>query len=150
MVLAFPLFTSHILELSMSLELCNLCYYQRYLYYIATAIAFIFFFIKNTAKIIVITMIIFFIASLGLSFYHVGIENGFFELPSECVSNFDSYKMSIEEILNKIKENVPCDEVNFTILMLSLAEWNFIYSFVCIVLLIILLNKINVSSKKEV
>ena len=61
---------------------CNLCLLERYVYFFSIIITIIFLVIKRYEKIILFTLGITFVLSTLLSFYHFGIEQGFFKISS--------------------------------------------------------------------
>jgi disulfide bond formation protein DsbB len=87
-----------------------------------------------TQKFEKITLIIlsltFFIATL-LSFYHFGIEQGFFRESLVCDLNNQNNELSKEALLNQLKEMpVSCKDVTFKIFGLSLATFNIFISMI--------------------
>ena len=76
-------------------------------------------------------MAIIFAAATILSFYHVGIEQGFFDESLVCISNDGINSLNKEDILKELqKEVVSCKNVEFTFFGLSLATINAVISFV--------------------
>jgi disulfide bond formation protein DsbB len=80
-------------------------------------------------KEIFIVLIILSLINFGVSGYHFGIEQGFFEETSSCkienTGNIDKNQLLRE--MEK-KNVVSCKDINFTILGLSLASINLIIS----------------------
>jgi len=112
-------------------EPCKLCLYERIPYFIS------FFLIVSTLltskyrKNILLVLALIFLASTTLSFYHFGIEQGFFNELNVCGTKNFSETLSKEELLQMLdKESVGCKNVNFTIVGLSLASINSIFSFI--------------------
>ena len=69
------------------------------------------------------------VVSAGLAGYHVGVEQGWFALPSGCAAGGEAG--SLQELKALLAEAPPsCDQVSFTFLGLSLAGWNLITSLV--------------------
>jgi disulfide bond formation protein DsbB len=72
-----------------------------------------------------------------LSFYHFGIEQGFFEESSVCGLKNTSNIISKEEILKQLQEKtVSCKDVTFTIFGISLTTYNILLSIILVILLI--------------
>ena len=66
-----------------------------------------------------------------LSFYHFGIEQGFFSESFVCEAKNIQGNLTKEDILQQLKNNtVSCKEVTFTIFGASLASLNTIFSFI--------------------
>ena len=110
---------------------CNLCIIER-IPYIATIILISLIFIINKyEKIISSIVLVFFVFGAVVSFYHFGIEQGFFSESLICeLSN--SNPLNKEELLNQLKkaEIVSCKDVTFKFLGLSLATINTIISII--------------------
>ena len=108
---------------------CNLCIIER-IPYIATVILISLVFILNRyQKIISSLILIFFIFGAVVSFYHYGIEQGFFSESLICELT-NNNPLNKEELLNQLKkaEIVSCKDVTFRFLGLSLATINAIIS----------------------
>ena len=76
-------------------------------------------------------MSLIFAAATILSFYHFGIEQGFFNESLVCISNNEINSLSKEDLINELqKEVVSCKDVQFTLLGLSLATINAIISLI--------------------
>ena len=71
----------------------------------------------------------FFIGFL-LSFYHFGIEQGFFRESFACTTTDIENTLTKEDLLEELKNNniISCKDVSFRILGLSLATINTIFS----------------------
>ncbi|MDA8618380.1 disulfide bond formation protein B [Candidatus Pelagibacter bacterium] len=116
---------------------CNLCIIER-IPYIATIILISLIFILNKyQRIISSYILIFFVFGALVSFYHFGIEQGFFSESLICeLSN--NNPLNKEELLNQLKkaEIVNCKDVTFRFLGLSLATINTIISIILGVIMI--------------
>ena len=74
---------------------------------------------------------ILFIFSAAISFYHFGIEQGFFDESLVCDLGSDNNASSAKDLLNQLKKKtVSCKDVNFKLLGLSLATFNTIISII--------------------
>ena len=67
------------------------------------------------------------IFEIGLAGYHVGIEQGWFALPTSCAA------LAPATTIDQLREQLQaaparCDQVQFTLLGLSLSAWNGIYA----------------------
>lgn len=110
---------------------CNLCIIQRIPYIAAIILISVIFIINKYEKIILSIILIFFIFGTVISFYHFGIEQGFFNESLICeLSN--NNPLNKEELLNQLKkaEIVSCKDVTFRFLGLSLATINTIISLI--------------------
>jgi len=121
----FALISAFFIEYVLGHEPCNLCLLQR-LPYLGVILAFLFiFFIDKFERKFFLSATLFFLISLILSIYHVGIEQGIIEESLVCSLEQNINSLSKEDILKSLKNKpVSCKDVNFTIFGLSLATIN--------------------------
>tara|TARA_B110000208_G_scaffold82015_1_gene104522 strand:+ start:135 stop:605 length:471 start_codon:yes stop_codon:yes gene_type:complete len=105
---------------------CPMCQYQRIPYYLIVVTLGIFFFnIVNFKKLI---LILIFLSSLSIaiSFYHIGIEQGFFQELNSCKDDVGAN--NTQDLLKELSNKgiVSCKEVSFRIYGFSLATLNFL------------------------
>ena len=108
---------------------CNLCIIERVPYIASIILISLIFILNKYQKIFSILILIFFIFGAVVSFYHFGIEQGFYSESLICeLSN--NKPLNKEELLNQLKkaEIVSCKDVTFKILGFSLATINTIIS----------------------
>ena len=110
---------------------CNLCIIERIPYIAAVILISLIFILNRYQKIISSLILIFFIFGSVVSFYHFGIEQGFFSESLVCDLG-NSQPINKEELLNQLKkaEIVSCKDVTFRFLGLSLATINTIISII--------------------
>ena len=110
---------------------CNLCIIERIPYIAAIILISLIFILNKYQKIISSLILIFFIFGAVVSFYHFGIEQGFFSESLVCDLG-NSQPINKEELLNQLKkaEIVSCKDVTFRFLGLSLATINTIISII--------------------
>ena len=129
-VICLILIFAFIIEYVLGHEPCKLCIYQRLPYIIAFFLIIKILFIKTYEKITLFILLIIFLTSSILAFYHFGIERGFFSENLSCISNDAFSTTSKEELLKQLKQNnISCKNVSFTMFGLSLAAINTIFSF---------------------
>lgn len=132
-ILAFAFFAQHVLEI----PLCRMCLVERYTYFIATLIGLILFFVPFHTPVFSLLKYLLmatFLTSLGFSLYHIGLEHGWFELPSFCKIDART-NQSIESMRAQImaqQTTIPCNEIPLRLVFLSLAEWNGIASLILV------------------
>ena len=116
---------------------CNLCLIER-IPYVLSIILIIFNYIsKKNEYFIILLLLLIFSFSLIMSFYHFGIEQGFFEESTVCGLKDASSIISKEEILKQLQaKTVSCKDVTFRIFGFSLTTFNIIISLILIVLLL--------------
>ena len=108
---------------------CNLCIIERIPYIAAIILISLIFIINKYERIISSIILIFFVFGAVVSFYHFGIEQGFFSESLICELT-NNNPLNKEELLNQLKkaEIVSCKDVAFKFLGLSLATINTIIS----------------------
>ena len=91
--------------------------------------------IKNE-RFIILLLILIFIFSLILSFYHFGIEQGFFEESAVCGLENALSVITKEELLEQLQvKTVSCKDVTFRIFGFSLTAFNMTISLILIIFL---------------
>ena len=112
-------------------EPCNLCIIERIPYLAAVILISLVFILDKFEKILLSVVLLFFIFNAVVSFYHFGIEQGFFSESLVCDLG-NSNSLSKEELLNQLKNStvVSCKDVTFRFFGLSLATINTIISII--------------------
>ena len=110
---------------------CNLCLIERIPYLSAVILISLLFVIKRFEVMLSSIILIFFVFGALISFYHVGIEQGFFDESLVCNLMNSDMDLSKEQLLKQL-ENAPisCKEVTFRFFGLSLATINTIISII--------------------
>ena len=110
---------------------CNLCIIERIPYIAAIILISLIFILNRYQKIISSLILIFFIFGVVVSFYHFGIEQGFFSESLICDLG-NNRSLNKEDLLNQLKktEIVSCKDVTFRFLGLSLATINTVISLI--------------------
>ena len=114
--ISVSLISVFIIQYGLGYQPCKLCVYQRIPYIISI--------------FLILEIII-------LKKNHFGIEQGFFDGSSVCESKNSFESLSKEQLLEQLKQNtISCKDVSFTILGLSLATINSIFSIMLSVIFI--------------
>ena len=110
---------------------CNLCIIERLPYLTAVILISLVFILNKYEKILLSIVLLFFIFGAVVSFYHFGIEQGFFSESLVCDLG-NSKNLSKDELLNQLKNStvVSCKDVTFRLFGLSLATINTIISII--------------------
>ena len=125
------LISAFIIEHKFGHQPCKLCLYERIPYFISILLILKIFFIKSYNKITLLALILVFIISTILAFYHFGFEQGFFEESLACTNRNLMESTTKEELLEQLEQNTTsCKEVSFRILGFSLAAINTIFSII--------------------
>jgi disulfide bond formation protein DsbB len=116
---------------------CNLCLIERIPYIASLILISLIFIINKFEKVISIIILLFFIFGAIVSFYHFGIEQGFFSESLVCDLG-NNANLSKEQLLKQLKSTsiVSCKDVTFRVLGFSLATINTIISIVLSVIMI--------------
>ena len=133
-ILAFSILTlsiAYFIQYVLGHKPCNLCIIERIPYIAAIILISLIFIFNRYQKIISSLILIFFIFGAVVSFYHFGIEQGFFSESLVCDLG-NSQPLNKEELLNQLKrtEIISCKDVTFRFLGLSLATINTIISII--------------------
>ena len=127
----FALISAYFIEYILGYKPCNLCLIERLPYLFSILIIIFLIITKKYEKFIIILLALTFIFATILSFYHFGIEQGFFKESTLCLANNGSGTMSKEELLKELNNNkISCKDVSFRIFGLSLTVINIITSFI--------------------
>ena len=133
---------SFFLEFFLNIIPCKLCSYQRYLWLFLLLACILNIKKSNKSKYFEIIITITLCAIITLSFYHSGIEFGFFNNIISCISQNNETANSIEELdfLIRNTKNMDCAFPKFKIFNLSLSNLSFLFS---TSLLLLCLKKYN-------
>ena len=111
-------------------EPCNLCLIERIPYLASLILISLIFIINKFEKLIAGIVLLFFIFGFVVSFYHVGIEQGFFSESFVCDLGSSKENISKEDLLKQLQNKTPisCKDVTFRLFGLSLATINTVIS----------------------
>ena len=115
---------------------CNLCLIERIPYVLSIILITLNYISKKNEYFIILLLLLIFCFSLIISFYHFGIEQGFFEESTVCGLKDASSILSKEEILKQLQtKSISCKDVTFRIFGFSLTTFNIMISLILIILL---------------
>ncbi len=134
---------SFFLEFFLNLIPCKLCLYQRYLWLFLLLACILNIKQSSKSKFIEIIITITLCAIILLSFYHSGIEFGFFNNIISCISKNNEPANSIEELdfLIRNTKNIDCAFPKLKIFYLTLSNLSFLFSISLLVLCLKIYNK---------
>ena len=152
-VLAFSILSlsiAYFIQYILGHKPCNLCLIERIPYLSAIILVALIFIVKRFEKTFSGIILIFFIFGAIISFYHVGIEQGFFSESLVCNLGNSGADLSKEQLLKQL-ENAPisCKEVTFRFLGLSLATINTIISIILSGIMIKVIKNYETIRKKN-
>ncbi len=114
---------AYILEYFFNMMPCKLCLYERVIFYVVTVLSSLCL-IKN-CKILVYMMLCSYLIGIIISFYHMGLEFGWFPDVLGCTHRI-SENITVEELKNNLLKVASCDRAHY-VLGISLATWNLLY-----------------------
>ena len=133
----FALIAAYFIQYILGHAPCNLCLIERVPYIAAITLISLIFFFNKSEKLIVIILGVLFGCGAIISFYHFGIEQGFFMESIVCGLNNDDLAFSSKDLLKQLeKETISCKNVTFRVLGLSLATFNTIISLIISVIML--------------
>ena len=102
----FALSSAYFIEYILGYKPCNLCLVERLPYFAAVIIIFINLSFKKFEKITFLLLTLIFCAATILSFYHFGIEQGFFTESLVCNSNNEIGNLTKEDLIKQLQEQL--------------------------------------------
>ena len=131
----FSLLAAYFIEYILNYKPCNLCIFERIPYFASSVVIILNIYAKKFEKFTFGILGIIFAIGAIISFYHFGIEQGFFEESFVCISDDKINNLAKEDLLKSLqKTTVSCKQVDFKLFGLSLATIN---TFLSIVLSVI-------------
>ncbi len=131
------LISAFFIEYVLGHQPCNLCLIERIPYGLSMMIIMVFFLIQKNQKFLVLLLILTFIFSFAISFYHYGIEQGFFKESTVCGVKNLTESITKEDLLKQFNEKIiSCRDVTFRIFGLSLTSINIVISLLFIITLL--------------
>ena len=131
------LISAYFIQFILGHQPCNLCLIERIPYALSIIlIIFNYTFFKNE-QFIILLLVLIFSFSFIISFYHFGIEQGYFDESAVCTLKSASDNITKEEILEQLQlKTISCKDVTFRIFGFSLTTFNMILSLILVILLI--------------
>ena len=133
----FALIAAYFIQYILGHEPCNLCLIERIPYLASIILISLILFLNRCEKLASLIVGLFFIFGAIISFYHFGIEQGFFNESLVCNLGNNNTSSSAQDLLKQLeKQTVSCKNVTFKVLGLSLATFNAIISLIISVIMI--------------
>ena len=127
----FALIAAYFIQYILEHKPCNLCLIERLPYISSIILILLCLILKKFERIIFILLALIFISAAIISFYHFGIEQGFFQESLVCNSNNEINNLNKEDLLKQLQKiTISCKDVDFRLFGLSLATINTIISFI--------------------
>jgi disulfide bond formation protein DsbB len=132
---------------------CELCLYERWPYYAAIPLSLLALLAgerRATLGLLALCALLF-VGGGVLSFYHVGVEQHWFQGPTACTGGGSGGNESIDDFTKRLLETQPvrCDEAAWSLLGVSLAGWNFLASLGLVVFCLSVLTTLGRSPRAQ-
>ena len=128
--------SAYFIEYVLGHQPCNLCLIERIPYGLGLILIILNYTLIKNERFIILLLILIFVFSLILSFYHFGIEQGFFKESVVCESKNALSIITKEELLKQLQvKTVSCKDVTFRIFGFSLTAFNMIISLILVIFL---------------
>ena len=128
-------FSAFFIEYILGHQPCNLCLIQRIPYALSIILITLNYFFRKNEQFIIILLILIFTFSFMVSFYHFGIEQGYFQESAVCELKNTTNIISKEELLKQLKSKaISCKDVTFRIFGFSLSAINIVISLYLVLL----------------
>jgi len=128
--------SAYFIEYILGYQPCNLCLIERIPYGLGLILIILNYSLIKSERLIIFLLILIFAFSLIISFYHFGIEQGFFEESAACGLKNTSNVISKADLLKQLQTiTISCKDVTFRIFGFSLTAFNMIISLILIILL---------------
>ena len=115
---------------------CNLCILERIPYGLSIILIIFNYFLRKNEQFIILLLILIFSFSFIISFYHFGIEQGFFKESAVCGLKNSSDIITKEELLKQLQvKTTSCKDVTFRVFGFSLTTFNMVISLILLTLL---------------
>ena len=133
---SISIISAYFVEYILGYQPCRLCLIERIPYGLSIILISLNYIFKREERFIILLLVLIFGFSDILSFYHFGIEEGFFDESSVCGFKNASEILSKDEILKQLQtKNVSCKDVTFRFFGFSLTTLNMILSLILTVFL---------------
>ena len=130
------LISAYFIEHILGHQPCNLCLIERIPYGLGIILIILNYIFFKNERFIILLLLLIFAFSLIISFYHFGIEQGFFEESVVCGLKNTSDIISKEDLLKQLQvKTISCKDVTFRIFGFSLTTINIILSLILIIFL---------------
>ena len=137
LVCLISLISAYFIEYVLGHQPCNLCLIERIPYALGIILIILKYIFSKNEKFLILLLILVFFFSFLVSFYHFGIEQGFFEESAVCGLKNTSNILSKEKLLEQLPQiNISCKDVTFRIFGFSLTSLNIIMSLIIVIILL--------------
>ena len=142
LICLISLISAFFIEYVLGHKPCNLCLIERVPYSLGIFLIILNYALGKNKQFIILLLTLIFASALIISFYHFGIEQGFFKESSICGVKNASDIITKEELLKQLQtKSISCKDVTFRIFGFSLTTINIIINLFLTILLIKIFTK---------
>jgi len=127
------LIIAYVAQFGFGLEPCVLCLYQRIPYALVAILGFIAMKRPENVRLILLLAAITFAIGAVIAAYHFGVEKHWWASATGCTGD-PSKSTSVQDLMQSMekKQAKACDAVDWTLLGISMAGWNVLFSIFCV------------------
>lgn len=127
---AGALAVAYVAQYGFDLEPCVLCLYQRIPYALVAILGFVAMMRPHLLTPVLVLAALVFFAGASLAFYHVGVEQHWWASATGCSGGTLSSTVTPADLMQSLSAPPPkpCDAVDWTVLGVSMAGWNVVFS----------------------
>lgn len=123
---------AYIAQFGFDLEPCVLCLYQRIPYALVAILGFVGLMRPHLLPKLLILAALVFLSGAVIAAYHVGVEQHWWASATGCSGDTSKTSTTLDLIKSmQVKPPKSCDAVDWTMLGVSMAGWNVLFSIVC-------------------
>lgn len=120
-----------VFEYGLGLPPCDLCFTQRYPWWVAGGLAGLALVLPQVRPLLVAGALLAVAVGAGVAGYHAGIEQGWWPGPSSCTGTHGEMPATAADLLRMLEGDariVACDEIPWSIFGLSIAALNGLFA----------------------
>ena len=117
---------------------CEMCWWQRYAHFAALALG-VLALVRPSARVLTAMAGVAILFAGLIGGYHAGVEYGWWQGLTACTSQIDMSQDALEAI--SAGPLIRCDQVQWSLLGISLAGFNFLISTAAVVVILVLLRR---------
>jgi disulfide bond formation protein DsbB len=121
---------AYVAQFGFGLEPCILCLYQRIPYALVAILGFAAMRWPHLLRPLLGLAVLVFLSGAGIAFYHVGVEQHWWASATGCSGGSLSTTVTTADLFKSLEQAPPkpCDAVDWTVLGVSMAGWNVVFS----------------------
>lgn len=121
---------AYVAQYVFGLEPCILCLYQRIPYALVAVLGFVGMMRPHFLRPMLMLAALVFLVGAAIAFYHVGVEQHWWTSATGCTGGALNTQISTNDLLASMEQKPAkaCDAVDWTVLGVSMAGWNVVFS----------------------